>query len=247
MRFVALILIVSAFTACKKAEDRRCMKAVGDNVTLELALPEFDKLRVGPKMEVVLVQDTVNKMIVNGGENLINFITAEMNNEGYLLLKNSNKCDFLRSYKKSLIKVELHFKEIRNLFFEGTHDITTLGAITTNTFSLEIQDSGATAYLNLNCTKVTASQGHGYGNFVLSGNCDEAIIKVISNGFGDTRSLHVANKLVVVSDTPVNTSVNAQGAASTFEINGTGDIIYYGTPSTLSVIQYGKGNVVKAE
>ncbi|MCO5260973.1 MAG: DUF2807 domain-containing protein [Crocinitomicaceae bacterium] len=244
MRIVVFLLVLISFVSCKKAEDRNCWKSVGEETSLELSLPEFSKLRIGPKMAVVLVQDTVNKMIVSGGKKLINFISADFNEEGFLTIKNSNKCDFLRSYKKSLITIEIHLKQLDDIFFEGTHDLTTKGVLIGDKLNLNIQDSGATAYLNVQYNEVNASQGHGYGNFVLTGTCNDARLHIISNGFGDSRGLNVSNKLVVVSNTPVNTFINADNAQTTIEIDGTGDVIYVGTPSSLNVIQYGKGNVI---
>lgn len=241
--FIVVVLLVS----CKKAEDRACMKNAGGETLLELVLPEFNKLHVGPKLEVVLIQDTVNKLVIEGRKNLVHLITADINEKGFLVLKNKNKCDFIRSYKNNKIKLKVHFVRLNELYFEGTKDLTTEGIINTSEFSLEIQDGGATAYLNLNCTDLNVSQGHGYGNFVLSGNCNNANLRVISNGYGDSRALSVSNKLIVISDSPVFIPVNANGAKTSVEINGSGDVMYVGNPVSLELVQIGTGKLIKGD
>ncbi|MBX2948337.1 MAG: DUF2807 domain-containing protein [Crocinitomicaceae bacterium] len=238
--FIPLIVLA----ACKKAEDRNCFKVAGKQTSLEIPLEAFHKLNVGAKLEVVLVQDSENKLVIHGRDNLINLVTYAIDDKGFLNLKNTNKCDFLRSYDKNKISVEVHFTHLDELFFEGTKNLTTTGTITSSDFKLTIQDGGATVYLNLDCQNIDATQGHGYGDFVLSGTCENANIKITSNGFGDTKGLTVTDNLVVVSSTPVVSSINAEGANTTVEINGSGNVIYVGNPLTLNYIQYGSGELI---
>lgn len=238
------LIPVIVFFSCKKAEDRNCMKAAGKQTSLTIALPDFSKLHVGPKIEVVLVQDIENKIVIHGRDNLINHISYDMDDEGFLNLKNNNKCDFLRSYEKNKIKAEIHFVNLNELYFEGTDDLTTNGIINTSNMKLTIQDGGATVYLHLNCQKISANQGHGYGDFVLSGHCQDAHLRITSNGFGDATGLTVANELIVISSSPVSSAINAEGANTTVEINGSGNVKYIGTPLSMNFIQYGTGQLI---
>lgn len=242
-QWLLLIPLIVLFS-CKKAENRGCFKVAGKQTSMEIPLEAFNKLHVGAKIEVVLVQSSENKLIIHGRDNLINLITYDMDDKGFLNLTNTNKCDFLRSYAKNEIKVEVHFVNLNELFFEGTKNLSTSGIITASDFKLTIQDGGATVNLNLNCQNIDATQGHGYGDFVLNGTCQNANIKITSNGFADTKGLTVTNNLVVISTTPVASSINAEGANTTVEINGSGNVIYVGNPLTLNYIQYGSGELI---
>lgn len=242
-QWLLLIPLIVLFS-CKKAEDRNCFKVAGKQTSLEIPLEVFHKLHVGAKLEVVLVQSSENKLVIHGRDNLINLITYDMDDKGFLNLKNTNKCDFLRAYAKNEIKVEVHFTDLNELFFEGTKNLTTTGMITATDFKLTIQDGGATVNLNLNCQNIDATQGHGYGDFVLNGTCQNANIKITSNGFADTKGLTVTNNLIVVSSTPVVSSINVEGANTTVEINGSGNVVYVGNPLTLNYIQYGSGELI---
>lgn len=239
-----MMIPIVLFFACKKAEDRACMKTAGKQTSLEIALPYFYKLHVGPKMEVTLVQGTDNKIVIHGRDNLIKHIGCEVDNDGFLILENKNKCDFLRSYEKNKVKVEVHFTDLDELFFEGTFDLTTDGIINTPHFKLNTQDGGATVYLNLNCTRVEANQGHGYGDFVLTGVCQDASLRITSNGFADATGLTVNNELIVISNSPVSSSVNVEGVDAIIEISGSGNVRYIGNPLSMNFIQYGTGTLI---
>lgn len=242
-KWLCLIPIV-VLSACKKAEDRECTKVAGNQTSVTLDLPDFNRLHVGAKMEVVLVQDSENKIVVHGRSNLINLISFDLDDNGVLNLRNNNRCDFLRSYNKNKIKVEIHFIHLNEIFFEGTADLTTSGVINSSTLKLTIQDGGASVYLNVDCQKIIAHQGHGYGDFVLSGQCEDAFLKITSNGFGNTTGLTVANELIVISNSPVSSTINADGAKTTVEINGSGNVKYVGNPLSMNFIQYGSGELI---
>jgi hypothetical protein len=244
MRFLLFIFSIVLLVSCKKAEDRECMKSAGKQTSLEIALSDFKKLRVGPKIEVVLVQGAENKLVVHGRENVIKHISHDINEEGVLMLVNNNRCNFLRSFEKNKVKVEVHFIDLNDLFFEGTFDLTTKGVINTNNIKLNIQDGGATVYLQLNCYRIEANQGHGYGDFVLSGECHDANLRVTSNGFADATGLKVNNELIVISNTPVSSSVNVDGAKTTIEIGGSGNVKYIGQPLTMKIVKYGTGQLI---
>ncbi len=244
MKQLLFFMSVLFLFACKKAEDRECMKAAGKQTSLEVALPAFDKLHIGAKIEVVLVQSSEHKLVIHGRDNLIRHISFDLNEDGFLSLKNNNRCDFLRSYEKNKIKVEVHFTDLRELLFEGTFDLATSGTIHTSVFKLDIRDAGSTAYLNLNCDFAEINQGHGYGDFVLNGTADNATLRITSNGFGDASGFTVANELIVISNTPVSSKINADGAKTTVEIGGSGNVVYVGTPQSMNFIRYGTGQLV---
>lgn len=244
MKQILLFITLIVLFSCKKAEDRGCFKAAGKETVLEVALPSFEKLFVGPKIEVVLVPGTENKLIIKGRDNLVKYITYDIDGEGFLKLENKNKCNFLRSNEKNKIIVELHFIALNELFFEGTFNLTTKGFINTDHFNLSIRDGGATVYLNIHCNILEATQGHGWGDYVLSGSAVDATLRITSNGFIDATNFTTSNNLVVLSNTPVSSSINVEGAKTTVEISGSGNVKYIGNPQSMNYIQYGTGQLI---
>ena len=69
MRIIVLfITFVFILASCKKAEDRPCFKGVGDETTVEIELASFETLFLGPHLNYILVQDTLGKVVLTGGE-----------------------------------------------------------------------------------------------------------------------------------------------------------------------------------
>jgi len=247
MRTLFIVSLTLIFFACKKAEDRECIKAAGDQTKIEIPLESFHRLRVGAKMEVTLIQGSERKLVIHGRDNLIHLIKHSIDAEGILKLENTNKCDFLRKFAKNDIKIDVYFTNLNELFFEGTKDLHTQTPIVTTDFKLTIQDGGATVYLNMDCINLDINQGHGYGDFVVSGNTQNAAIKTTSNGFGNTKNLTVSNEMIFINSTPVSSSININGAKTTIEINGSGNVNYIGQPQSLTISKFGSGNVVKLD
>jgi len=248
MRYIfigCLIFIALGFTTCKKAENRACWKSVGKNTTMEITLPSFKKLQVNPKIAVVLVPDTENKLVLRGGKKLLPNIGHDIDEKGFLQLTNNNKCDFLRSYKKQQITAEVHFVDLNEIFFSGSYDLHTKDIIKTTNFILTIQDGAGTVNLNVDCDFLQVYQEHGYGNFILKGSSKQTLLNIKSNGYGDTSDFKVDSTFIVVSISSASSKVNAHQTKDFYvEMNGIGDVFYSGTPQNIHYTRYGKGQLL---
>lgn len=232
------------FFSCKKAEDRACFKGVGKETTLEIPLVSFDKMLLKEHLIYVLVQDTVNKVVLSGGENLLNFIEVDVT-DGMLTLSNENRCNFLRSYKKK-VTAEIHFKTLINLEFIGTEELSNKGTLELGWFTMLIRDGAGPVKLNMHADAVFATISHGWGDFTFTGEVNHANLNVRSNGFCDTYGLNVADSLIVISKTQGAIRVNANNAQLFAETNADGNIYFKGSPVSKSFNRYGKGDLIDA-
>ena len=126
-RWIVITGILIASFACKKAEDRRCIKSIGEDAVKELSVDQFDRIYLKEHIHYTLVQDTIEKVVIKGGKNLLNFIDVQVI-DGRLEIQNENKCSFLRSYDRE-VEVEIHFKELINIHYEGTETLTNKGTL----------------------------------------------------------------------------------------------------------------------
>lgn len=235
----SLLLVVS----CKKAEDRTCFKSWGNETTKEIPLVDFSKLELKEHMEFVLIQDSLNKLVVKAGENMVNLIKAEENEFGFLQIRNESKCRFLRN-KKKVVQVEIHFTTLTDLNFGGTEKLTNQGILALNDFKLTIRDGAGPVVLRLNANHVDADVTHGNGDYTLIGNANSARISAKSNGYCDVTGLLVQNSIFVVSETVCPMKINANGLAIEGYQKESGDIYYVGTPAGINVVQTGEGKVL---
>lgn len=244
LKIISIGLFVVSLIACQKAEDRSCWKSAGEESSLEIAVESFDKLKLHEQLQYVLIQDTVEKIVVFGGENLLNFVKTDVTDK-LLDISNENKCKFLRSYKKKL-KVEIHFKELINIHFEGTDSLTNVGTLELGWFTFLIRDGAGSVKLNFNAEDIHATITHGWGDFEFSGITKKASLYIQSNGYCDTYGLEVLDSLTVVSKSQGTTKINVNGAKLKAQIDGDGDILYKGTPLSIKLNKYGNGELVDA-
>ena len=73
MRFLCIIVLLFV-TACKKPENRSCFKGTGKVVTQYISLPSFQSMELHQRLNIVLVQDSLDFLEIAAGENLQNFI-----------------------------------------------------------------------------------------------------------------------------------------------------------------------------
>ena len=237
--FIAFIFILAS---CKKAEDRRCFKSVGDETTVEIELDSFNELFLGPHLNFVLVQDTVEKIILTGGENLVNFIGANIT-DGVLRITNDNKCNFLRTYKKS-VTVEIHLVNVNRIEFQGTKPLVCENTLPSPALNIVIIQGAGEFNLKVNNSSLKTNTSNGWGNMVVSGSTNYANFKITSNGFINSYGLSVQDSLHVISKTPGTLKVNANGTDFKAETSSSGDIWYIGTPTGIQHIQNGTGELI---
>jgi hypothetical protein len=239
---VALSLIILFISACKKPEDRRCWKTAGKEIEMTLPVAPFSKLFLHEHIEFVLVQDSIEKVVLTGGENLLNRISVTVS-DGLLDIKNENKCAFFRSYDKK-VKAEIHFKGIENIHYEGSESLTNKGKLNFSWLTLLVRDGAGPVNLNFDAYVVIATVSHGWGDFTFSGSVNYANLNVWSNGFCNTYGLKVKDSISVVSTTQGPVHINADQAKLKAETNGSGNIYYRGTPSSIAFHKYALGDLI---
>lgn len=242
--FEVYILVFLAFTtSCKKAEDRACLKFVGDESTKIISLGKTDSLFLYDNLEYVLIPDTTDFIELKGGENLLTHIECSSYNNK-LAVRNNNTCNFLRSYKKK-VTAFIHAKEIKFIHFEGTEYLKNQDTLKSGELRLVIRDGAGPAELTIDNSYMSATVTHGWGDFTLHGKTVSAFFDCNTNSFCNTSNLIIETDLKVNSNTGGNMIVNADGANLHATIKKDGDILYYGEPNTIDVIKTGDGQLIK--
>lgn len=243
MKINLIILVCISLLGCKKPEDRSCWKVAGDDAVKIVELEHFYTLYLGPHIEYTLIQDTMEFVEIEGAENLLNLVTTKIE-DNKLSIDNTNKCNFLRSFKKKGIHVIIHFISIGNIEFQGTEPLRSKGVLNIPYFTFLIKDGAGPVDLTLNSEVVFGSISHGYGDFTIKGFTKYANFSVSSNGYCNTRELQVQDSLDVISNSSVLTRFNFNGAQVRAEIKSTGNIEYIGMPSSLDFVSFGTGQLL---
>lgn len=245
MEYRILFFVVFLFLglpSCKKAENRSCFKATGDEVTKEIPLGSFEFMELYPHLEYELIQDSLDKLVITGGENVVNFVDASIV-DNRLYIKNKNRCPFFRDPKK-MIKVEIHFTALYNLHYEGSERIYSKDTLQLPYFSLTIRDGAGPVDLKVNSEVILADIVHGWGDYTLEGKTKVARIGARSNGFCDTRKLVVTDSIYVASETSGDIYVNVGNLPLYGYIKSIGDVYYSGNPNLIEVIRSSSGLLI---
>lgn len=243
MRQLIILIIPFVFFSCKKEEDRDCFKSIGDSASREVSVGEFDKLNLGPHLAYVLVQDTVNRVVVTGGSNLINLIDVTIDDNMQLHVMNNNDCNFLRDYD-DVITVEIHVKKIINIHFEGTQPLVCENQLKTDYLTLTIRDGAGEVNLDVDAIELWTLVTYGWGNFNFKGEVDYLNIQLGGDGFGTTYDLTVRDSLHAISNTTGLLKVNADSCDFVAQNILTGDIWYVGNPTSVTHATYGGGELL---
>jgi hypothetical protein len=231
-----------AFGSCKKAADRNCWKSSGKQVELEVLLNDFSELEIYEHLSIKLIQDTVTKAIVKGGENLVGKINFQHNIQK-LTISNDNKCRFLR-YKNGRIHINLHYKELSELYFQGTDSLVASDTLTFNNLKITIKDGAGSIHLKVKGNTMNIENPHGWGDIHLAGTLRAIRLDMDGNGYFDTRNLFVTDSIAVLSKSSVLSLLGANTKKLKAELNGAGDIWYFGAPDILLKNEYGKGRLI---
>ena len=236
-----ILLVVLLVFSCKKPENRTCWKFAGTETIKEIPLESFQILDLKEHIEFVLIQDSLDKVVLKGGKNLLNLIEVNVES-GTLSMSNKNRCGFLRNAKKGVV-AEIHFTKLINIRFVGTEPLRSQGTIYTDYFTFYSRDGAGDVVLDLNAIEINAEANHGWCNFTLTGTTQKARICAKSNSYCDVSGLTVTDSLYVASETVGDIKVNANNLTIYGYITESGNILYKGNPLGISVLLNGTGAV----
>lgn len=242
--WIILILTSLIIGSCKKAENRSCFKSIGQATEKTIEISTFDKLFLKEHIEYVLIQDSTNKLVIKGGENLVNFIHWSIDDDKVLYIENNNKCNFLRKLDQ-VITCEIHFTSLSNIQFEGTEPMTCVDTLNLPFFTMMIRDGAGSVNLTLKSLIIDSDISHGWGDYTFSGTTNYARISARSNGFCDVQNLIIKDSVFVSSETVGKIKLTANGIPLKGEIKSFGDIIYNGNPTNIAVKEFSTGKLVK--
>jgi hypothetical protein len=229
--------------SCKKPENRSCFKRSGDFSERTISLGNFNRLDLRERMEFVLIQDSTNKVVIEGGKNLLNLVEVT-ENEGLVTIVNQNRCNFLRKF--AIPTVVIHFTRLINLKFEGTERLYNLDTLITDYLTLTFKDGGGTIDIKVKASDIKAENTNGWGNLVLHGSTQSLRAILMGDGAFDFQGLMVSNALKILTVSSRDQKIGADGIPLQVQIDGVGNVRYWGIPSSIFLNSYGSGKLINS-
>ena len=229
---VSLFLLITAagltgIVSCNKGGV--CVSNSGTVITQERPVSPFDSIDMADNVNLILTQDTVEKITVEAGSNVIGGIKTEILNR-QLTIRNLNSCNWLRSYDKPL-NVHVSVKRLWKLYYNGAGNVSSANTLKGDSVKLEVWGGCGTIDLDLNYAQGWFGTFMGTTDFNLHGRCDIASFYLNNMGLCQAKGM-VARYCSVISrgsnDCYVNVNVSIWAV-----IENIGSVYYTGNPADI--------------
>jgi hypothetical protein len=149
--YLLFIILISLLWGCKKPG---CLGNAGDYITATVTLGTFNKVILENNIDLVLTQGYEEKIVIKAPKNIVPNITTGISN-GILTISNSGNCRWARSPGEK-VSVQLFFKKINKIIYEGSGDITNTDTLKLDTLQFEANEGAGNVSLTVN-NKLTES------------------------------------------------------------------------------------------
>ncbi len=231
-----LLLLLATLASCTK-EGGTCISSTGTLIRQERIVPDFDSISLNEYVNLILTQDTVNRVFVETGKNIIGGISTNVS-ERLLTIHNYNECNWLRSYDKP-INVYVSVKNLMKLSYNSSGDVTNKNPLMSSPFWVDVWGGCGTIDLDLNLYQGTFIEHMGTADFKLRGICKISSIYAGDFGLFDCRELETGYTYIKnygSNDCYIHVSKYMDAT-----IGSIGSIYYRGNPDTVYKMIYGSG------
>lgn len=213
----------------------------GDKVTAEFNLEDFTTLEIEDVFNLTLVSDTINKLIVTTGENLLDNISYEITDH-VLYLYNYNKFRWTREYDRVDLTLhtnnleKIHIREPSNIKSEGIYKaekLSIIGWSMVNQLNMIVDLD----FLAINMGKSNS------GEYKVSGYANRYHVSGWGSSFIYTHEL-ISNEVHVRQRSIGDVYVYALDKLS-IDIETSGNVYYKGNPSLLDSTITGSGGLFR--
>lgn len=237
MKVFAISGFLLLFLGCKKENRCDCIKRTGSIITETRSVSDFYNVTVEDNVNVFITQDSFFEVLVEAGKNIAPLIKTEVTN-GTLSIRNDNRCNWTRSYKKPF-NVYIKMPVVKYILSKGTGTVKSLNVIISDSIDLETQNSGNMEF-TVNNFKVT-SHMYGYGDITLHGTTQEHACSIGGDGFMYASDLHTSYTWIQSFTSGLSYIYATNLLICT--IDKTGDVYCYGNPTTVQKSLNGSGQL----
>lgn len=225
--------------SCKKQNRIDCFKSAGKIVEEFRDFKHINTVEIDKYVDVIFIQDTVEKVVVRSGKNLISSIkTIQIDKKLYI--RNDNTCDWVRSYKTPY-EVYVHVKEINGIYANGTGKIYSKNQLIGNYIHIK---NTAMSEINLDINyQDVIMYVFGFGNINLKGQA--VMIDAFLGGSCNINFKEIPCAFGYISTSSTgNTYINASKEIGV-NIRGRGNVYYTGNAKIIYEKYTDKGKLIK--
>jgi hypothetical protein len=234
---IGIFFLLALSGACKKENRCDCIKRTGE-IIMDVRHPgEFDKILIENNLNVFITEAPELEVTVEAGEHIAPLIKTEVV-DGTLIIRNKNRCNWTRSYKKPL-NVHVKMPKLKYLTSDGTGNVTSTNTITTDSLDIQTKNSGG---IELTITNLLVrTHMHGSGDVTIHGSTSEHDISIGGTAYifaGDFETAYT-----YIHSYTLGISYIRAYSLLICRIDEKGDIFCYGNPANVEKTQNGTGQL----
>jgi hypothetical protein len=238
MTMIGVVIIF--ISGCHK-DGGVCISSPGPVVLESRIIENFDSIAMYDYLNLILTQDTINRVLVETGSNIARGISTEVSNR-QLILHNRNKCNWLRDYDIP-INVYVSVKNLMKLHYESSGNVTTTNKLTSWDLKVDLWGGCGSVTLEVDNYSGTFIQYLGTADLTLHGICK--ICSLFAGEFGPFHCEDLQTGYLYIISNSSNDCYILAGYYLDATIRSIGNIYYYGKPDTMKITIEGSGNVIQ--
>lgn len=236
--FIISIIVLFLFS-CKKENIGDCFKSTGLVQRETRYIEPFDSLVIHKRMNLILVEDSVDFIELEAGNKLLENIITE-NRFGTLTIENTNTCNWVRSYKIP-VNVYLHYTQLQKILVLGSTQITNTDSLKNDSLSIELRDAAGDINLTVSNKYLFIAQHTGANDVTIKGKTRDLLVYSADLGYGDYLKL-AAENVFAESNSVADNYFNASETIRLITRN-TGSIYFTGEAEILLKDRQGEGTI----
>jgi hypothetical protein len=237
IRIIPILFVLFILSSCEK---NNCFRNFGNPTTIEFPVDSFTQLDINDVFHVYTVHDSVNKVEIIAGENIIDQVQA-MVTDNVLSLSFCQQCRFMNP--SSTIDIYVHYISLNTIHIYEPSYLNTLDSLTGDV-TVTVPGSMAETDLKFNCSSlVFYTSWESNGVYHLSGKAGTAHLYAYKGSVIHADSLFVDNNNVY-NYSIGNIYVTAIKSINAW-MNNYGNIYYHGEPEPVINEQTSKGRLIR--
>jgi hypothetical protein len=233
------LIVLFGWVGCDKS-GVNCITNNGKTVKQERILKDFDSIEVRDYVNLVISQDSVNKVTVESGQNIISGITTEVIDR-QLIIRNTNKCNWLRSYDVPL-NVFVSVKNLMKIYYLSSGNVSTTNTLKSHSLVVEVWGGAGTIDLDMDIFQGYFVIQMGTADLNLHGSC--AINTIYSGDYGLFQCTNLKSRYTFVTNAGSNDCYVNSSYFLEATIGSIGNIYYTGKPDSIVTHIQGAGEVI---
>lgn len=247
MKNIIYIAFAIILLSCNGENVPDCFQNSGTIIQQEFEVETFDKITVFERIELIIKDEPVQKVIVETGEYLLNDIEVKVV-DGELTLINNNSCNLTRDYGITKVYVSSpNLTELRNssgltLSSDGVLNYANLRLISEDFNATYVSHTDGDFNVQVNSDKIDVVVNN-LSSVFISGSVNNLFIGFYSGDVRFEGANLIAQNVDIFQRSSNDMIVNPQQSLIG-EIRGTGDVISLNHPPIVDVEEFYTGELI---